>query len=363
VRTLAVAICVILVVMVSASSPRADTLTAERASQLAALPLACLRREYPNKLDHSMSGERDVASPRQLHPAFYGCLDWHSSVHGHWLLVRLLRTFPTLHEAAAIRALLDESLTTAHVAVEVAYFEQPLRQSFERTYGWAWLLALAAELHGWDDADGRRWAAALQPLADAIAARYIAFLPKQTYPIRTGVHANTAFGMALAFDYARAVGDHALAQLLVERAQTYYGADRDYPAAWEPGGEDFLSPALEEADLMRRVLPADRFVTWLAHFLPRLAHGEPRALLEPAQVTDRSDPKLAHLDGLNLSRAWCMRAIAGALPARDPMRAVLASAAAKHAQEGLAHVATGDYMGEHWLATFAVFLLGTPEAR
>jgi hypothetical protein len=245
----------------------------------------------------------------------------------------------------------------------VAYFAGPTRQSFERTYGWAWLLALATELHGWDDRDGKRWAVTLQPLADAIASRFVAFLPKQTYPIRTGVHANTAFGMALALDYARAIGATDLTATLVERAHAYFDADRDYPAAWEPGGEDFLSPALEEADLMRRVLPPTQFASWLAHLLPGLARGEPRALLDPAHVTDRSDPKLAHLDGLNLSRAWCMREIAAALPAHDAMRTTLIAAAARHAKEGLDHVATGDYMGEHWLATFAVYLLATPDVR
>ena len=341
----------------------AVVLTPERASQLAALPLACLHREYPHKLDHVLASDRDIASPRRLHPAFYGCLDWHSAVHGHWTLVRLLRTFPQLAEAATIRRALGDSLTPDNIAVELAYFDGPTRQSFERTYGWAWLLALAGELHGWEDADGTRWSAALAPLADAIAARYIAFLPKQNYPIRTGVHANTAFGMTLALDYARATGASDLAAMLTERAHAYFDTDRDCPAAWEPGGEDFLSPALEEADLMRRVLPAEHFATWLARFLPGLAHGEPRALLEPAQVSDRGDPKLAHLDGLNLSRAWCMREIAAALPAHDTMRAELVAAAARHSEAGLDHVATGDYAGEHWLATFAVYLLGTPDVR
>jgi hypothetical protein len=342
--------------MMTAVSIR-DQLTLERASMLAALPL-----EYPNKLDHAMASDRDVASPRALHPAFYGCLDWHSAVHGHWMLVRLLRTFPQLPEAAAIRSTLDDTLTPAHIAAEIAYFNGPTRQSFERTYGWAWLLALAGELHGWDDPHGARWAAAVAPLADVIAARFIAFLPKQTYPVRTGVHANTAFGMTLALDYAHITGASELAATLTSHAHAYYGHDRDCPAAWEPSGEDFLSPALEEADVMRRVLPADGFATWLARFLPGLARGEPRTLLEPAKVSGRSDPELAHLDGLNLSRAWCMRQIAAALPAHDAMRAVLVAAAARHATAGLDHVATGDYMGEHWLATFAVYLLGTPLA-
>lgn len=326
-----------------------------QASHFAQLALGCIQRELPNHIQHLISGPDDVRGPRALHPAFYGCLDWHSAVHGHWMLVRLLRTRPALPEGAAIRAALDANLTAAHLAAEAAYFTGPDRQSFERPYGWAWLLQLAAELHVWDDADARRWSAHLQPLTELIVARYLAFFPKQTYPVRAGVHANTAFGLALALDYARTVGHTALEALIVERANDYYGADRDAPAAWEPSGEDFLSPTLIEADLMRRVLPRDAFTPWLHALLPR---GLPAALREPAIVSDRSDGKLAHLDGLNLSRAWCLRAVANALPADDPLRGKLSAAADLHAAAGLANVATGDYMGEHWLASFAVYLLG-----
>ncbi|HEU0037153.1 MAG TPA: DUF2891 domain-containing protein [Kofleriaceae bacterium] len=326
----------------------------EQASRFAKLVLACVQREWPNKLDHLLNDETDVMRPRELHPAFFGCLDWHSAVHGHWLLVHLLRRFPDLPDAAAIRHALDETLTAKNLAVEVAYFAQPNRQSFERMYGWAWLLQLATELHDGDDVDVKRWATHLQPLVDTIVARYLAFLPKQTYPVRTGVHANTAFGLALALDHARTVKHAALEALIVERATAYYGSDVDVPAAWEPGGEDFLSPALVEADLMRRVLPRDAFVRWLHAFLPR---GLPASLAQPAIVSDRSDPKLAHLDGLNLSRAWCLDALASALPTEDAVHKQIAYAAVLHRNEGLAHVATGDYMGEHWLATFAVYLL------
>lgn len=329
----------------------------DQASHFAKLALACVQRELPNSIAHMISDPSDVQRPRDLHPAFYGCLDWHSAVHGHWMLVRLLRTIPTLPEAAAIRAALDANVTADNIAAEVAYFARPRRQSFERTYGWAWLLQLAAELHGWDDDGARRWSAHLQPLTEAMVDRYLAFLPKQTYPIRTGVHPNTAFGLAFALDYARATGHAKLAALLVERATTYYAADRDVPAGWEPGGEDFFSPSLIEADLMRRVLPLDEFARWLDSFLPR---GLPPSLAQPAIVSDRSDPKLAHLDGLNLSRAWCLRAVASALPADDSMRDAFTAAADAHAAAGLAHVATGDYMGEHWLASFAVYLLGVP---
>jgi hypothetical protein len=329
----------------------------DQAAHFARLALDCVQRELPNSIQHLINGPDDVRRPRELHPAFYGCLDWHSAVHGHWLLVRLLRTVPGLPAAAQIRAALDANLTAGNIAAEVAYFAAPHRQSYERPYGWAWLLQLAAELHGWDDDGARRWAAQLAPLTEVIVARYLGFLPKQTYPVRTGVHANTAFGLAFALDYARATEHRALAALIVERATAYYAADRDAPAAWEPGGEDFLSPSLVEADLMRRVLPAGELAGWLHGFLPR---GLPPALRAPAIVSDRSDGKLAHLDGLNLSRAWCLRALANALPAHDALRAELAAAADVHATAGLANVATGDYMGEHWLASFAVYLLGVP---
>ncbi|HEY1556858.1 MAG TPA: DUF2891 domain-containing protein [Kofleriaceae bacterium] len=332
------------------------TLQPDAASRFARLALACVHREYPNALSHVLDGDGDVAPPSRLHPAFYGCLDWHSAVHGHWLLARVLRASPALPEAAAIRAALDRSLTAANLAAELAYFRAPNRGAFERTYGWAWLLELARALHGWDDHDAARWRAALAPLAGELAHRYRAFLPKQRYPIRTGVHANTAFGMALALDYARDAGDAPLEAALVARALAYYAGDRDAPIGWEPSGEDFLSPALVEADLMRRVLPAARFAPWLHAFLVEPAFA-------PVEVGDRSDPKLAHLDGLNLSRAWCLRAIAGALSPADPLRARLAEAADAHAGAGLAHVATGDYMGEHWLATFAVYLSLVPAPR
>ena len=338
-----------------------DSLTLAQATRLAQLPLKCIQKEYPNKLDHVMNDGGEVQSPRALHPTFYGCFDWHSSVHGHWMLVRLLKTFPNLPDAAAIRTALRENLSSANLQGEVAYLKQANRQSFERTYGWAWLLKLAEELHSWNDADGKQWAANLQPLAEALVVRYLNFLPKQTYPIRTGVHPNTAFGLAFALDYAKAAGDQKLTSLLVERSRTYYGNDVNYPAAWEPGGEDFFSPCLMEADLMRRVLSPAEFKTWFDRFLPGIAKGEPKSLLQPATVADRTDPKIVHLDGLNLSRAWCMRSIAAALPKNDPARKALVKAATLHANDALAHVASGDYAGEHWLASFAVYLLATPQ--
>lgn len=317
------------------------------ASQLARMPLAHLRRELPHKLDHLVLADADLKRPRELHPAFYGCFDWHSAVHGHWMLARLARVVSGLVEHGAIHQLFDETLTPANLLVESVYFEN--RPSFERTYGWAWALELARELAG------TRWAPGMKPLVDVIVAGYRSFLPKQRYPIRTGVHANTAFGLSLALDWARAVGHRDLESLIVERARTYYGNDVDAPATWEPSGEDFFSPVLVEADLMRRVMPVDEFAVWMHGFLPTL----PETLREPAIVTDRGDPKLAHLDGLNLSRAWCMRSLAAALP-DGALRAQLAVAAVEHARVGLANVATGNYMGEHWLASFAVYMLGTP---
>lgn len=351
--------------MIGAANPnppspqKNPTVTRDHASAFTKLALKGLSREYPNKPADVLNGDADVKSPRVVHPAFYGSFDWHSSVHGHWMLVRLLRRFPDLAEAKEIRAALSAHLTAKNLEAEAKYFGRPNAQSFERPYGWAWLLKLAEELHDWDDADGKAWAKNLQPLADAIAGRYVSYFPKQTYPIRSGVHPNTAFGLMFAHDYARAVGHKALRERVEERARTYYLKDTAIPARWEPDGTDFFSPSLMEADLMRRVLPPAEFAAWFAKFLPDLAKGEPKSLLGPATVTDRTDPQLVHLDGLNLSRAWCMRSIVAALPKDDPARGRLVESAARHAAAGLAHVASGDYAGEHWLASFAVYLLST----
>jgi hypothetical protein len=332
-------------------------MTQEQASAFAKLALKGIQQEYPNKPGHVLNADADNKTPRALHPAFYGSFDWHSSVHGHWMLVRLLRRFPELPEAKQIRKVLNENLTAKNLKVEADYFNQPNRQSFERTYGWAWALKLAEELHGWDDADGKKWAKHCKPLEEVLVARYIAFLPKQTYPIRSGVHPNTAFGLAFAHDYARSVEHKQLRELIEERSRAYYGKEADAPARWEPDGADFFSPSLMEADLMRRVLPAKEYRAWVKGYLPGIAKGEPKTLFQPATVTDRSDPQLVHLDGLNLSRAWCMNGIATALAKNDPARKTLAESAALHAEAALKHVASGDYAGEHWLASFAVYLL------
>ncbi len=353
-------------------------------ARFAGMALKCIRQEYPNKLDHVLSDASQVRSPRELHPAFYGCFDWHSSVHGHWLLVRLLRARSGEREPgdadgnadlpeADIRHALEANLTAENLRAEDEYFRDPGRASYERPYGWAWLLKLQAELYLWDDPDARRWFDALRPLAETIVNKYLAFFPKQKYPIRVGTHFNTAFGLSFAWDYAEALAGgggksldaRALASidrlkaLAGERALTYFAEDRDAPAAWEPNGDDFLSPSLIEADLMRRVFSAEEFARWFAGFLPGLEDGSPANLLVPAQVADRSDPKIVHLDGVNLSRAWCMRSIASVLPVDSPRRSVLERAAAVHAGATLPHITSGDYAGEHWLATFAVYLLST----
>jgi hypothetical protein len=330
----------------------AQVLTREIAVRFAGLALGHVTREYPNKLDHVMAGPDDVASPSALHPIFYGSFDWHSCVHGYWLLARLLRFDSAL---SGVRALFDAQLTSQKAAQELAYLERPASRGFERPYGWAWLLMLQAELSRADDA---AWGRALAPLAQAFADRFRSFLPMAGYPIRTGVHSSTAFALTLAHEYAMTCGDPGLADLIARTGLGWFEADADCQA-WEPSGDDFLSPALMEAVLMRRLLAPDHFRPWLARFLPRLAAGEPASLFTPAAVSDRTDGKIAHLDGLNLSRAWCWRELAGALPADDPRAAMAREAAVRHLDASLPHVA-GDYMGEHWLASFAVLALQAP---
>ena len=341
-----------------------------QASYFSQLALKCARKEYPNKLDHTMNSEGDVKPPQSLHPAFYGCYDWHSSVHGHWLLAHLLRLYPELPEAAKIRETLDTNLTTKNIKIENEYFLTSGRASYERPYGWAWLLKLHEELNSWNDADAQKWFKALQPLADTIIKKYIDFFEKQTYPIRVGTHFNSAFGLSFALDYVNAVKSkdpeeqQVLAKLkerIVDSSRRYFASDANYPATWEPGGDDFLSGSLIEADLMRRVLSPAEFRLWFRRFLPGIANGRPRNILNPAIVSDRSDPKIVHLDGLNLSRAWCMRSIASSLPRRDAARRVLAEAANRHAEATLKFVSSGNYEGEHWLASFAVYMLSTPD--
>jgi hypothetical protein len=331
------------------------------ASGFAKLALKCIQREYPNKLDHVMNDPKEVLAPSVMHPVFYGCFDWHSSVHGHWMLVRILKMFPNAENVSAIRKALNENLTAENIKTEITYLNQPNRKSFERTYGWAWLLKLQEELLEWNDDDGKKWCKNLQPLTDAFVKQYIEFLPKQNYPIRTGVHPNTAFGISFALDYARSSKNQPLEKVLTERALSYYKNDKNYDAKWEPGGEDFFSPALMEADLMRRVLSANDFVKWFNQFIPKI--GQTKNLLEPAIVTDRTDPKLVHLDGLNLSRAWCMSGIASQFPTNNKLRKLLIESADKHANAGLSMIFSGGYEGEHWLASFAVYMLSTTKGE
>jgi hypothetical protein len=336
-------------------SPSAERLTPARASTFARIALGHLAREYPNKLDHVISGPQDVLGPRDLHPIFFGSFDWHSCVHGYWLLATVLRRCPDIAEAAAIRTLFDQAFTRQNVAGELAYLERPSARTFERPYGWGWLLKLQAELLAHD----APWSHTLAPLARAFADRFRDFLPKAAYPVRTGVHSSTAFALALAWDYALAAGDTALARLVGEKLRGWHLADCD-AKAWEPSGDDFLSPTLMTAESLRRVLPPDEFRRWFASYLPGAAAGRPPSLFTPASVADRGDGKIVHLDGLNLSRAWCWKEIAAALPIGDPVRAAAEAAAAAHLAASMPHVA-GDYMGEHWLASFALLALTAGE--
>jgi len=324
------------------------TLDGQVASRFARIALGHVAREYPNKPEHVLDSDADVLPPRALHPVFFGSFDWHSCVHGWWTLLILRRLFPDLPEAAAIAELADSSFTSPKVVAEIAYLDRPNRRTFERPYGWAWLLTLHLEASRHPES----WAAELEPLARAFAERLRDFLPVLTYPIRSGAHFNTAFALVLALDWADRF-DADLGTAIRDRAVAWFANDRDCPA-WEPSGDDFVSPSLTEALCMARSLAAADFERWFAAFLPRLADREPATLFTPASVSDRSDGKIAHLDGLNLSRAWCWRSLAPLLPAEP--QAVARAAAAEHLDAALPHVA-GDYMGEHWLATFALLAL------
>ena len=335
--------------------PASASLTPALARTFARVALSHVTQEYPSKLDHVLNKRADLKTPSELHPVFFGSFDWHSCVHGYWLLATLLRLFPEMREAKRIEELFDAHLTSAKVKAEVRYLGQPLRATFERPYGWAWLLMLSAELNRHASKKGKRWSDALAPLADAFTQRFLDFLPRATYPTRVGTHFNSAFAIALALEYAEVASNDKLRKTLVKKARGWYSKDSDCQA-WEPGGDDFLSSALVEAECMRRVLKASEFSGWLDRFLPRLAVREPATLFTPAVVSDRSDGKIAHLDGLNLSRAWCWRSIAATWPASDARRGVALEAAETHFAASLPHVA-GDYMGAHWLTTFALLAL------
>jgi hypothetical protein len=335
----------------------AGTLPDATAGRLADLALACVQKEYPNKVSHVMDSDADAQPPRRLTPAFYGCYDWHSAVHGHWLLARLTRLHPKAPFAPKARAALASNLTAEKIGIEAAYLGRKGREGFERPYGLAWLLALALELREWDDPQARAWSAALTPLEGAAAARLQDWLPKLAYPIREGEHNQTAFAFGVILDWARGAKSGAMEALIVSRAKALYLADRGCPIDYEPSGQDFLSPCLAEADLMRRVLPQTQFATWLQEFLPRIPKDGSDKWLPIGVVTDRTDGKLAHLDGLNLSRAWMLEGIASALPASDPRLPALRAAAARHRAVGLAAVTGEHYAGGHWLGTFAAYLV------
>ena len=329
------------------------SLTSEIAARFARLALAHVTREFPNKLDHVMNSAGDVKTPRGLHPVFFGSFDWHSCVHGYWLLATVHRLFPAIDQADEITRLFDNQLTRENIDAELKYLRQPMRNAFERPYGWAWVLMLAAELNR-GGSERQRWRDAVSALAEEFADRFREFLPKATYPTRVGTHFNSAFAIRLALDYSSDAADSKLGMLLRDTALRWFRDDVD-AQAWEPGGDDFLSPTLMEAECMRRVLGAD-FRDWLDKFLPRISQRQPATLFKPAIVSDRSDGKIAHLDGLNLSRAWCWRSLAEAWSPADNRRGIALDAADAHIAASMPYVA-GDYMGEHWLATFALLAL------
>ena len=323
----------------------------------AELALKNIHREYPNKTSDVLAGPEGIKSPQELHPAFYGCFDWHSSVHGHWMLVKILKEYPENSIGKKIRKSLALNLTKEKLDAELAYFSAKEHKSFERTYGWAWYLKLVAELDDWDDAQGKQWRAHLKPLEDLLVRRTLEYLPKLSYPIRTGIHPDSGFGLAFILDYARIVSNQELEDVIVSRARNFYLKDENYPTRYEPSGQDFFSSCLNEADLMRRVLTQDEFAKWFDKYLPSLKTGDGGNLLIPVEVSDVTDGYIVHLAGLDLSRAWCLLGIASALPDGDSRVQQLRESAVAHAEKGLGYVFSGAYEGEHWLATFAVYLL------
>lgn len=322
-----------------------------QANNLAQLPLACVNQEYPNKLSQTIAGKEDLAEPSTLHPAFYGCFDWHSAVHGHWSMVYLLKNFPAIDEAETLKTYLKDHITPGNIGVEVAYFNQPHNWTYERTYGWAWLLKLAEELHTWDNPLARELEFNLQPLTDLIVDRYEEFLPKLNYPIRVGEHPNTGFGLSFAYEYAETVGNTAFQNLIASRAKDFYLKDENCPMSWEPGGTDFLSPCLEELNIMRLVLTEEEFLNWADRFLPDLKNTDYK--LDVGEVSDRTDGKLVHLDGVNFSRAWNLYALAK----QYPQYAHLKQTADMHLNYSLPNVVGDDYEGGHWLGSFALYAL------
>lgn len=329
------------------------SLTSQEAGRLSQMAYGCIDQEYPNKLGQVLGDSSYLATPRELHPAFYGCFDWHSAVHGHWSLVRVLKSYPEIESGSRIRSKLANNLTAENIKQEVLYFHDEHNKNYERTYGWAWLLKLVAELDDWEDAQGQAWRENLRPLEELVVQKYLEFLPKLSYPIRVGEHPNTAFGLTFAWDYAQQVGQKELTTLIANRSKDYYLNDKACPLSWEPGGFDFLSPCLQEADIMSRVLPQKDFEEWFADFLPNLQN------LKPATVSDRSDGKIVHLDGLNYSRAWVLYRLSERIPEQEDAFIFLAD---QHMAASLSKITAGDYAGGHWLASFALYALSCKES-
>lgn len=347
-----IAVSIFILITTIVNSQQVDhKITLEQANKLASLPLACIQVEYPNKLNQTLETEADIKSPKELHPAFYGCFDWHSSVHGHWSLIALLKQFPNLKDADIIRQKLKENISTENIQHEITYFQATYNKSFERTYGWAWLLKLAEEIHTWNDPLAKELAINLQPLIDIIVDGYIAFLPKLNYPIRVGEHTNTAFGLTFAYDYAISFGNSNLKSMIEQRAKDFYLKDANCPITWEPSGFDFLSPCLEEMDIMRRILPSNEFKSWLQNFLPQLSSNSFE--LEVGRVSDRNDGKLVHLDGVNFSRAWCLLGLANQFKEYAHLKPI----AIKHVNYSLPSIVGDSYEGSHWLGSFAIYAL------
>lgn len=333
-----------------------DRLTDAQVVSFAKLALKNIQTEYPNKPGNVVVDSQSVRTPKTMHPAFYGCFDWHSSVHGHWMLIRLLKECPDSSIDQEIRKNLNENLSAQNLAGELSYFQEQQHKSFERTYGWAWYLRMVDELDSWNDEDGKRWRENLRGLEELLVQRTIEYLPKLSFPIRTGVHPDTGFALGQILDYARKLGNRELEELILQRAQTYFLNDVDYPTKYEPSGQDFFSSCLNEADLMRRVLPREEFESWLDKYLPSLSAGDGGNLLIPVEVSDVTDGYIVHLAGLNLNRGWCMQGIASSLSKDDPRVAILKNSAAEHAEMGFKYVFSGHYEGDHWLATFAIYL-------
>ncbi len=333
-----------------------DRLTDEQVVSFAQLALQNIQTEYPNKPSNVVIDAESVRTPKEMHPAFYGCFDWHSSVHGHWMLIRLLKDYPGSSIEKEIRQTLNENLSEKNLAGELGYFKEKQHKTFERTYGWAWYLRMVEELESWEDSDGKIWRDNLRDLEQLLVQRTIEYLPKLSFPIRTGIHPDTGFALGQILDYARKLNQQELEELIVQRARDYYFSDVGYPTKYEPSGQDFFSSCLNEADLMRRVLSQSEFAKWLDGYLPTLAQGDGGNLLVPVEVSDVTDGYIVHLAGLNLSRGWCMQAIAAALPESDPRVELLNKSARDHAEMGFKYVFSGHYEGDHWLATFAIYL-------